>query len=431
MGLIELIKATAIRSADCLNALNDPFPAFDRPAFPKRDGKSLVDLESEFYSDLTGNFWACDGRILVHRLPIADIRTLDLGDQAIWHGVHCAMLAMRYSVSDGDQRSRTYADLVEATKGLLLHQTVHGEPVPRLIRGVSDDLKIWQDDASNDSLTGHIFGIYALWKWGPTSLQPVCVQLALGIGTELLGHNNALVGPDGKSTTYGSLIAGWKTDPLRLTLALAVYAMASTITKQPAFMKAYSDLYRQYKPLVVYPKVKLWWIENQNDAHRAAMHLAMLADLTTGEANERYMDGLERLHDMTAKLGNVWVNALVALGRAVQYPNDRAVALKVLSEFTLEDKQSNPGKDNSTPAREATIREQIPSFKRILWNGTYMANQPLPRWMARTQDFFWQRNLRSLDPGSSGGAPDSRLNGGDFLAAYWLSRITGILNSAD
>jgi hypothetical protein len=426
MGLIESIKAAAIRATDCANKLNDPFLPFDRPAFTKEQ-KKLSDLEVEFYQDLVNHFWGCDGQVLLHRIPLPPGSPLDTGDQAIWHGVLTAALALRYHLSTDSEQKDTYGHLVDASKGLRLHQTAHGEAKPRLIRGISDDLKTWQDDASNDSATGHLLGIYFGWRFGPETMRPVFAQLAGGLGAELLNHGHALVRADGTPTTYGALEQGWKTDPLRISLALAVYATAASLTGVPEFAKAYSDLFARYGKLACYPKVKLWWIDNQNDTHRAAIHLAILADLTIGEPCALYCRGLRRIREMTAKEGNVWVNALCGWGTQSGYPDDRDLALKVLSEFTLKDKQFNDGKENY-PIPEQFTNAGIRAVK---WGDTYRASQPLPRWSVRAQDFFWQRNLRSLDVGSKGAEPDSRLNGGDFLAAYWLSRLTNILNAND
>jgi len=427
MGLIESIKAVAIRGADALNKLNDPFPPFDRPALPK-EPKKLSDLELEFYQDLVGSFWGCDGQVLLHRIPLPTGSPLDTGDQAIWHGVYSAMLALRYRLMYvADKNSTTYDDLVQSVKGMQLHQTIHGELKPRLIRGVADDLKTWQDDASNDSATGHLLGIYATWKWGPPTLQPVCAQLLGGLALELLEHNHSLVGPNGAPTTYGALEQGWKTDPLRISLALAIYAAGATVCRSGAFAKAYSDLFKKYGTLACYPKVKLWWLDNANDTHRAAIHLAILADTTTGAPHDSYRAGLRRVQDMALKDGNVWVLALCAFALQEHHPDIRPLTLKVLSEFTLADKQFNPGRDNYASLHPINGWQ----YKPVLWNGKYMANQPLPRWAVRAQDFFWQRNLRSLDVGSSGAQADSRLNGGDFLAAYWLARSAGVLNAMD
>jgi len=101
------------------------------------------------------------------------------------------------------------------------------------------------------------------------------------------------------------------------------------------------------------------------------------------------------------------------------------VGLKVLSEFTLADKQVNEGRD----ARKSRL---LPACGgETVWNDKWVSRQPMPRWATRAQDFVWQRNLHSLDAGSDGASADSRLNGGDWLCAYWLSRLTGILNAND
>lgn len=424
MGLIESLKAKAIQATDVLNKLNDPFSAFDRPPCPK-EKKKLFELESEFYTDLTTNFWRCNNQILISRIPQDTRLSLDMGDQAIWHGIYTGILALRYSLTPDDEQQKVLLQLMQAVRGLVLHQTIHAEKYPRLIRGVSNDLTSWQDDASNDTATGHLFGIYFAWKFGPPSLYPVLISLAHGLAAELYDHSNNLVGPSGIPTTYGTLDQGWKTDPLRITLALAIYGVASVMTQEPEFLTAYSTLYKKYKDLVPYPKVKLWWIDNANDTHRAALHLMILSSLNEGSIREQCRSGLERIIEMARKDGNAWVIALCATGGVAIDARDREIIRTVLSEFSLTDKMYNPGRDKYAEP------PSLPWFKPILWNGTWMANQPLPRWMVRSQDFFWQRNLRSLDVGSSGALGDSRFNGGDYLAAYWMSRLAGIIGNAE
>lgn len=424
MNFLSSLKVIAIKLADKIDRNRDPFDDFTRPALPK-ETKKLYEFEKEFFDDLNGNFWRCNNSVLVHRIPLdvwgpdpkKELSTLDLGDQALWHGIYTAMLCMRYKLTGKGEDL-----LIRAAQGLLLHQTAHGEKEPRLIRGVSDDIKTWQDDCSNDSATGHLFGMYSLFKWGPESVQPMCKMLASGLATEILTHSHALVNLSGRPTTYGALEQGWKTDPLRISLALAIYATASAITKSNHFEKAYLDLVRRYRNLACYAKVKFWGLDNYNDTHRAAIHLMILADLT-GDAS--YKEGLSRLRQMVAKDGNVWVNALCGSSDGQE---DRNQAMKVLSEFTLSDKQYNAGLDNSE-TQYFTVKGY--GFHRILSQGTWMANQPLPRWAVRSQEFFWQRNLRSLDVGSHGAIADSRLNGGDWLSAYWASRMSRSITAND
>lgn len=429
--MIESLKAALIRATDFVNKVHDPFDDFTRPKITEGESKYLHELEASFYDDLVGRFWGCDGQILLHRIPLPQGSPIDTGDQAIWHGIYTGVLALRYHLAPNPGvANRVYADLVQCSKGLQLHQTFHGEQNPRLIRGVSDDLKTFEDEASNDSATGHLFGIYFGWKFGPKSLRPVFSQLALGLASEILAHDHAIVRQDGKPTRYGALIDGWKTDPLRLTLALAIYAVAATLTDQPAFMKAYSDLYVKYKPILAYPKVKFLWMENYNDTHRAAIHLAILADLTQGPARQTYIYGLERMRRMIDKEANIWINAICDWGGYGWAPDNRDDALRVLGEFSLERKSSNEGRD-AYARWFKVVNPPWKWFKPLVWNGKWMANQPIPRWAARSQDFFWQRNLRSLDVGTNGHGADSILNGGDFLAAYWMSRLAGILGPED
>lgn len=419
MNLLSSFKAFGLGLADKLNTSKDPFDSFTRATMPK-DRRPLHEQEKDYFQDLQ-DFWVCQRQVLTYRVPLPAGSPLDLGDQALWHGVYTAMLSLRYHVLHDDQ---TQDLLLHAGRGLSLHQTAHGETDRRLIRGVSDDLTIWMDDASNDSATGHLLGIYFLWLFSPAALQTLCRTLVSGLATELLVHGHALVKADHSPTTYGALDQGWKTDPLRITLALAVYAVAYTICDSKRFLDAFCDLYQKYKALIPYAKSKLLWLDNQNDTHRAAIHLAILSSLGFATAESFY--GLARLYQMALKDGNVWVLGLCSYGYT---PNLKATPLvkKVLSEFSLDSKRFNVGRDNY-PISAVYAQEGL---KAVQWGGVYRSSQPLPRWDVRSQDFFWQRNLRSLDVGSTGAQADSRHNMGDWLSAYWLARQTGILNETD
>lgn len=414
MNLFNSIKVLGINLLDIGNKIYSPYDAFTRPAMPKEQ-KKLSELECEFYQDLVTNFWGCNHQVLLHRIPLPQGSPLDMGDQAIWHGFNTGILALRSHV----MANANSMDILDVVKGLKLHQTIHTEVKPRLIRGVDEYCKTWQDDASNDSATGHLFGIYLGWKFGPEPLRPLFAELALGLAEELREHHHALVRSDGTPTPYGALEQGWLTDPLRISLALAIYAVASKIAS-PSFQLSYDALYKKYAAIVSYPKVTFLWKDNPNDTHRAAAHLAILSDLTK---QLRYRQGLDRIRDMVEKDGNIWVNALCAWGIGSSRQNDRPMALKVLSEFTLVDKQFNQGKANY-PVTPYDI-------KAVKVDGTWRSKQPLPRHAVRSQDFFWQRNLHSIDVGSAGQPADSRLNGADYIGAYWLSRYTNILNIDD
>lgn len=423
MSFTTKAMVVGLRLVDLLDRQRQPWDAFTRPALPPAQ-KTLKQLETEFFDDLMANFWVCKKKIIASRLPLPIGSTVDTGDQALWHGIYTGVLALRYHLQPDTQ---TEGYLINASEGMRLHQTIQGELKPRLIRGVSDDLATWQDDASNDSATGHLFGIYFGWKYGPASLRPMFARLADGLAQELASHHHSLVRADGKPTTYGALEQGWVTSPLRITLALAIYAVAYQLTSDTTYWDIAASLMERYRSLIPYAKVRLRWQENYNDTHRAAIHLALLANNLPGLAFDKCLEGFERTRSMVREDGNVWVNALCTWGGRGEM-GERSVALKVLSEFSLSDKQYNYGIDRYATPPAASDQLQ---FKPVLWNGTWMANQPLPRWLVRPQDFFWQRNLRSLDVGSNKADADSRLNGGDFLAAYWLCRLNGTLTEGD
>lgn len=414
---ITKLKIFLIKLADIINLLWDPFDSFTRPAMPK-ENKTLKQLETEFFQDLITNFWGCQEKVLLHRIVLDKRLGLDMGDQALWHGIYTGMLALRYRMTG---EGKEY--IAKCLEGLLLHQTVHGDK-PRLIRGMNEDLSIWQDDASNDTLTGHLFGIYAVWKWGPIEFRDKCRKPIMYLADELLDNQHSLIKTDGTPTTYGQLESGWKTDPLRISLVMAVYTAALGICGGDRFSKAYIELKEKYEKLIRYAKVRVLWKDNPNDTHRAAIHLALLADRIN---NPEAFKGLERIRRITRKEANPWVMALCCWGLSNNRHADRAEVIKVLSEFILTSKMFNPGLDNYPLSKQY---KDI-GLKTYKWGGVFRSSQPLPRHAVRSQDFFWQRNTRSLDVGSGNLPADSRHNGGDFLCAYWLCRYLGILNESD
>lgn len=400
--MLSWLKAKAIQATDWINAHHDPFDDFTRPPQPKYL-VPLHELAEVFENDLYENFLIEGGRIVNYRIPLPLGSPLDLGDQSLWHGIASGTEALS---------GRERCEMV--LKGLKRQQ-----PDGHLIRGL--DLNRIQQDASNDQASGHLFGLYAMWKWGPRKLRDECSLILDQWADQILFHDHAMTNMDGDVTTYGQLVNGWKTDPLRLSLCLAIYSAAMVMTGANRYRLAYNELYSKYRALLPYPKVKLLWLDTLYDTHRAAIHLAILSDIHFGLRGEPYRDGLVRLRNMVRKQGNIWVNALCAWGLGIQHVDDRPLALKVLSEFTLEDKQYNGGRANSDD----------PVIKKTTWNGEWVSRQPLPRWKVSAQDFFWQRSLYAIDFRQASSPPDSRYNGLDFLAAYRLSLKTGILNECD
>lgn len=401
MGLINSLKVAAIKAADFVNAHHDPFEPFTRPAQPKFP-ETLATKAALFEKDLA-DFAIRGGTIYQYRIPIPVGSPLDLGDQALHHGLATAMWAFK-----GD-----YEKIAFFLVGLRDQQ-----PNGRLIRGI-DEKGNTMEDASNDQATGHLLGLWAAWFYGNPAQRIMASTLTDIWTSNVLANGHALVNPDGKPTTYGALIQGWRTDPLRLTLCLAIYCVAYAMTGNTKYRTAYQEIGTKYLDLIPYPKVKFLWWDTNYDTHRAAIHLMLLAK--HGPFSIEARDGLLRLRFLVSKEGNIWINALCAMGLEEKTLDDREMALKVLSEFTLADKQYNTGKVNSDDA----------NVEKTIWNDEWVSRQPLPRWRVSAQDNFWTRNLYAIDFRNQGDPADSRYNGMDFLTAYYLCRKLGILNEND
>jgi len=305
-----------------------------------------------------------------------------------------------------------------STKCLPLHQTAHGESVRRLIRGVQDPLNpktSFIDDVSNDGATGHILGIYYAWKYGDADIKQKAAVLARGIGDEILNNNYCLIGPTGVSTTYGKLIDGPLTNPMALTLCLAILKVASAITADPKYETAYQDVLGTYGSarLYNYPKVSFLTFNNWNDDHRAAIHLSILADF-----DNRFTKGLKRLWKLNKNSGNAWVAYLCGKHFNIS-ASDLIPCTTRMNEFYIED-ENNGQKINSTNPAVGGLGIKFKKYA-PLWfmKGKMVADQPLPLWWTGSQDFRWQRCAYSIDDWIGNTTPNQKFFGVDFLITYW------------
>lgn len=399
---VSIMKVLAIWLADLVNLLHDPFEDFTRPEEPKYF--ELLSEKAVKFDDDMGTFYWPDWKIYRYILPTVS------GDQCLWHGVYTAMWALKNSVT-GDHS----AQLGACMDGMGAFQLPSGCG-SRLIRGWRED-GTYEDEVSNDQATGHLLGIYFGWKHGDAHCRDRARTLAAGLADELISHDNALVNADGSPTRYGRLENGHLTDPLNLTLCLAVYRVAYQITSDRRYLDQYDRLCGLYRPLIPYAKVRLLWWDEQPATHRAAIHYSILCDLETDAGlRDRYVRGLLRTWRIASRSANPWVYFLVRRVCLVD-PKYLEFARKHLREFTLEDKQRNAERVNS---------HRVETFR---WGGVLRARQPLPRWRVGSQDFFWQRHPYSVDDWVGNGEGNVRYNGGDFLAAYWGLRSLALLRA--
>jgi len=121
------------------------------------------------------------------------------------------------------------------------------------------------------------------------------------------------------------------------------------------------------------------------------------------------------------KTGNPWILALLH-GWVEFSDQDKNNFFKHLHEFTVHDKGPAIEKINTT--REEELKRL--GTRIVSWGGKKIATQPLPRWQVGTQDFFWQRDVNSLDDWVGQDSPFEIYNGCDFLVCYWLGKVRGL-----
>lgn len=374
MILINLIKVGVIRLCDFVNELYSPF---EKATYT---GTANLDtLEKQFYTHLQSKF--VENGHFKYQLPMPD----DHGDAALFQGLYTGLMNLA--------KSRNDEAVIAANTALdsYFHNAV-------LVRGVRADGTI-NDTTSNDSATGVLFGLY--WRWCNTEQDETLTAWALN----LMESNYALTDLNGKPTKFGRLEQGWKTDPLRLTLLLAILALAGKSSNNGVGYRAsvaYNKLYRKYKLLLKYPKIKLLWWDTDYDTHRAAIHLNILFNLT-GE--KVYLDGLKRIYRITKKENNAWVNLLC-------FEADTSI----LNSFVFENRiKGNVESWNS------------PYFPGVQWGKHRRSIKALPIAHRGSQEFFWQRNMFSLDEWMDNKEATVFHSGLDFLLAYWLKKNTGVI----
>ncbi len=391
MPQINWLKVGVIWLTDAINKIYDPFKvAPDYLAV-----NSLEELEKLFYADLEARFVKPDGEFL-YELP----RPRDAGDTALFQGLMTGMKILK-----GEDVSKQF-DFIQSL-------FIEGS----LIRGW-DDNGISNDTTSNDSASGMLFFFYVAFRWGSQEIKEKAGDLLIRWITNIKIHGWALVDIQGKPTTYGQLEDGFKTDPLRLTLLLALLALVSKYDS--SFQQDYDDLYRLYKPILTYPKVKLLWLDTSYDTHRAAINLHVLYWLTNDKI---YKKGLQRIWRITKKELNAWVYTLCS--PALDKPDSQFV-FNILSTFDFNKRLlGNIESINDVPS----VNWPPKIFN--LTKPKVRSKVALPIHVRGSQDFFWQRNMFSKDEWIGNTTAGTYHSGLDFLICGWLADRLGLIDFLD
>lgn len=413
--MLGFIAKIAFALIDYVNAKLDPYDDFTRIFLPPDPNKSLKEKSTDLSLNLLENFRLTNGLFMYNRARPGE--EPDFGDQAVHHGLAAAALGF------GHQAGDVSPDLVRQAAGAIGLLFQDG----RLIRGRDprDDTK-FADDASNDSASGILAGIYFSAKYGGAPAGVAGIDNIRALADELIANDYALIGADGKPTTYGKLINGLLTDPSRSSIAIAILRTAHVMTGDPKYRKPFEDLYGRYGTLLRFAEFKFLDYTKTYEAHRAAIHLHILADLAMGDAElaERCAEGLQRIWKLHRKTRDPWIAALVNRFWRIPDAEMRDVVHR-LHEYPPAGKPPPRETINSDPMLTKYWNDRGVKFLTV--KGDVRASQPLPYHRLPTQDFWPQRHPFMCD-GFAGAADDFvRHNPVDFLAPYYLLRVQGVI----
>ena len=376
--MIPWIASRLINFSDVLNRVFDPFEKTYYPEYVT----DLKALDSQFYQHMIEKFVE-DGKFR-YQLPMPP----DHGDEALYQGFYLALECIRPG-----------SEMVKSQQALIALSNLFDQG--RLMRGKNID-GTWNDTTSNDSATGAIFGLHHAIRMNMIGARTI---LSLWV-SNIVKNEYALVDLNNKPTKYGKLEDGIKSDPLRITLLLAILKEASFIDGK--FETHYKKLYKKYYDFLAYPKVKIFWLDTEYDTQRAAIHLNILYTLTKDEV---YKQGLRRLHKICWKSNNAFVEALCA-GAVPSCELD----FDILKTFTLQHKlKGNVETINSDWAPQ------------VKWGKHIRCAYALPIDKRGSQEFLWSRNMFSLDEWVGFKEPVVYHSGLDYLLAYNIALTQNLL----
>lgn len=387
-SLLNYLKVGIIWLTDLINHY-DPFES------PVTLGlqTDIANLEILFWADINARFYQPTGEFY-YQIP----RPVDAGDTALFQGIATALKILKK---------------VDSLKERMFIHSLF--PNGSLIRGFYPDGTM-NDTTSNDSATGMLFFFYVAFWFGNDDERASAGAILRTWVNNLRAHDWALCDQKGNPTEYGKLENGLLTDPLRITLLLGILAVAKSY--DPSYADDYSDLYYKYYPILEYPKVKLLWLDTDYDTHRAAIHLHVLYQITKDEVYKR---GLVRIWNISKKTQNAWVYTLCSV--ALDAPNPLYVML-ILQTFDFVKRQQ--GNVESLNDGQVFVNWP-PTLPFGLTTAKARSKYALPFYLRGSQDFFWQRNMFSLDEWVGNKTADTYHSGLDFLICGWLANRLGLM----
>lgn len=427
--MLTWLKRLGIKFVRKVNDRLDPFDEFNRRPLPADDLK-LFQKASSFFNQIQAGHDI--GGFFIYRMSYPG-EEWDYGDQCLWQGMYAAMLAFR---QHSEPFKMQVADLFKAVNAMAFH---HRGPRNYLIRGVnpgdlvnvSPESATFKEEVSNDSATGHLFGVYHAYLAGDTAIKDACRWMAAMLAEEIINNDYALVNQNRSKTKYGRLIQGPITDPHRAALALAILYVAWRLTGLKRYEIYFDDVFKSFGGLLRCGEVKFLWLTKTHEAHRVMMNLSILAGYHERPLCSMWArEGMVNTLSQNRKAANPW---LIALASSVFPERLKQSGLDLtakgrLSEFSVDRRSDCAERLNSQNEKQWNNTHGIRFFE---YDGKLRASQPLPFNLLGNQDFFFQRDLYSVDnyQGSTDTRP--RYTGLDYLVAYWLLLKNGMVGAQE
>jgi hypothetical protein len=395
MAPINWLKVGVIWLCDLVNLLWDPFNDYVEEPMTQ----DLGSLEALFAADIEARFVQPSGEFW-YQIP----RPSDAGDTALFQGLFTGYKIM----SGGD-----------ITQQLSFIQTLFKNGV--LIRGYYPNGEP-NDTTSNDSATGLLFFFYTALRWGTPAVRSQAGALIRTWINSLMAHGGCLVDLNGQTTPYGALDNGVISDPLRVTLYLAILAVGMAYWNDAVeIYSEYARIYSTYRPMLAYPKVKFLWWDTDYDTHRAAIHTHVAWWVTKDDI---YKKALQRIWRISHKTNNAWVYTLC---RDALDTRDDALVGRMLGTFSFQKRQL--GNIQSLNPTEPSVYwpPNMPAWAPSLGQPQLKCRYALPIYKRGSQDFFWQRGSFSLNEWMGNVNADTYHSGLDILICGWLASRLEIL----
>lgn len=426
--LSDWIKAGAISLGITLTSVFQPYTDFKRPENIIQN-IPLQQKADIFESNILEKHLSQDG-IFLYEIPDTGV----LGDMCTWNGVHVAYRAIRYGYTKDPN------DLVllkRCIKSLELMQTHPATGNTLLIRGVlrttelpnpdqgqprtfQNETWTWTENASGDSFGGHMFGMAMSYKYGDQEVKDYVADLSRKLYLKLKADKYHLTNSDGSKTKFHQIGPMVISSPMSVTNLLVLAKILELHYPNEVVGKEYHRLAIHCNQINVASHTfpMFLWQKKYAGLNLAKMSLYSLYELEINpKYKKKYAKGFKRGWKALKEDGDSLLTIMVFhINSKIVKQRQLDRALSVLNEFSTNHKLGVP----------IDLRAET-SIRKVTW-GELKAVEPYPVWQQPAKDYYWQRDPHGLKDWLWCTTPYNEFTGVDFLIAYYMGRLHGVIN---